>query len=205
MSWSEPVPVRPSASPPPPPPPELEVSSSPLDQKAWGLSVLLGVILLGLGVWMLTNLVESVYILALIIGASLVLGGCAEAVLGRDREGTRWGALAAGLLLVLAGLVVLAWPDITLWALTFAGGLALLLGGGVQFLLGLFHHGRPGWTLDLALGAIGIVLGGIVLAWPEATLMVIALLFGIRAVVIGLIAIAAGWQLRHQAAAPAAG
>lgn len=202
MTWSEPVPMRPSSSPPPPPPPDIEVSSR-LDQKAWGLAVLLGVVLVGLGVWMLTNLVESVYVLALIIGASLIVGGCAEAVLGRDRQGTWWGALIAGLLLVLTGLVVLAWPDITLWALTFAGGLALLLGGVVQLVVGLVGHGRPGWTLDLALGSIGIAVGGIVLAWPEATLVVVAILFGIRAVVTGLIAIAAGWDLRRQGTASA--
>jgi uncharacterized membrane protein HdeD (DUF308 family) len=192
--------MRPSASPPPPPPPEIEVSSR-LDQKAWGLSILLGVLLVGLGVWMLANLVESVYVLALIIGVSLIVGGCAEAVLGRDRQGTWWGALIAGLLLVLTGLVVLAWPDITLWALTFAGGLALFLGGVVHTLVGLVRHGRPGWTLDLALGAIGIAMGGIVLVWPEATLVVVAILFGIRSVVTGLIAIAAGWELRRQGTA----
>ena len=177
--------------------------SSGLDQRAWGLSMLLGAVLVGLGVWMLANLVESVYVLALIIGASLVVAGCAEAVLGRERQGSRWGAWIAGLLLVLTGLVVLAWPDITLWALTFAGGLALFLGGVVHTLVGLVRHGRPGWTLDLALGAIGIATGGIVLVWPEATLVVVAILFGIRAVVTGLIAIAAGWELRRQGTASA--
>lgn len=166
----------------------------------WWLAVLLGVLMVGLGVWLLANLVESVVVLALIIGVSLLTGGIVDAlVLGRDRP--RWAAWIEGLLLVAAGIVVLTWPDITLWVLVVTGGLSLLLGGVVQVLIAFVHRHRPSWTIDLGLGALGIALGTIVLVWPEATVVVIAVLFGLRAVAVGLIAIGAGWQMRQRASA----
>jgi uncharacterized membrane protein HdeD (DUF308 family) len=198
VSWSEQLP--PPLGPAPVPTDYLDDAAAVEagEARRWWLAVLLGALSVGLGVWMLSNLADSVFVLALIIGVSLITGGLVDAfVLGQRRP--RWAAWIEGLLLVLAGIVVLTWPDITLWALTFAGGLALLLGGVVQLLIALAHRHRPTWTLDLGLGVLGVVLGTIVLAWPEATMVVVAVLFGIRAVVVGLIAIAAGWQLRHEA------
>jgi uncharacterized membrane protein HdeD (DUF308 family) len=197
VNGSEPPPLRPS----PVPTEHLDstVAVEPIgDAGRWWLPMLLGALMVGLGVWMLANLVESVLVLALMIGGSLVIGGLLDAFsLGRRRA--RWAAWLEGLLLVLVGIVVLTWPDITLWVLTVTGGFALLFGGVVQMLIAIAHRHDPWWTLELGLGALGIVLGAMVLAWPEATVVVLAVLFGIRTALLGLVAIAAGWQLRRQA------
>jgi uncharacterized membrane protein HdeD (DUF308 family) len=37
----------------------------------------------------------------------------------------------------------------------------------------------------------------VVLVWPEATLVVLAFILGIRFLVTGVVAIGVGWQLRH--------
>jgi uncharacterized membrane protein HdeD (DUF308 family) len=50
---------------------------------------------------------------------------------------------------------------------------------------------------QLAVGGLGIVLGVVVLAWPEATLVVLAVILGLRAIGTGLVAIGIGWQLRR--------
>jgi uncharacterized membrane protein HdeD (DUF308 family) len=197
VTWSDPL----------PPPPPLGPAPVPTDvvdhtddgggaAQNWWLALLVGGLMLGLGGWMLANLVESVLVLAVLIGVSLITGGFVDAWLLSQRR-PRWAAWIEGLLLVLAGIVVLSWPDITLWVLTLAGGLALLLGGVVQLVVALAHRHQPTWTLDLGLGALGLVLGAIVLAWPEATLVVVAVLFGIRAVVVGLLTIATGLQMRR--------
>jgi uncharacterized membrane protein HdeD (DUF308 family) len=208
MSWSEPLDPSTSPQPPPPPPPSPAGYTSgtasffeELDEDGgsmpWWLAVLLGVAMVGLGVWMLANLVESVVVLAVIIGLSLITGGIVNVfVLGGG--GARWASWVEGLLLVGAGLVVLAWPDITLWSLALAGGITLVLGGLIHLAMALMNRKRrPGWTVDAGLGVLGVVLGVIVLAWPEATLVVLAILFGIRAIGFGLLAIGAGWHLRH--------
>jgi uncharacterized membrane protein HdeD (DUF308 family) len=164
----------------------------------WWLAVLLGLLMLGLGVWMLANLVESVVVIALIIGASLIAGGLIDAFVLGSPARPRWAGWLEGLLLVLAGIVVLSWPDITLWVLAVTGGLALALGGVLHLVLAFVHRHDDGASVDLALGLLGLVLGAIVLAWPEATVLVLALLFGIRAILVGLLAIGAGWQMRRR-------
>jgi len=159
--------------------------------------MLLGLLLIGLGVWMLANLVESVLVLAVIIGVTLITSGVVNALTGGSRPGPRWAAWIEGLLLVGVGVVVLAWPDITLWVLAVAGGLTLLLGGLLHMAIGFMgRHEDPGWTLDLGLGALGVVLGSVVLLWPGATLVVLAVLFGVRSIIVGAVAVWAGWHLR---------
>jgi uncharacterized membrane protein HdeD (DUF308 family) len=92
------------------------------------------------------------------------------------------------------------WPDITLWALAVLAGIGLLLAGVTRILLAFADRDQPDFALQLGIGAIGIVLGVLVLAWPDATLVVLALLLGIRFIVTGVVAIGVGWQLRRIAA-----
>lgn len=204
MSWSEPLRPAPPVG-PPAVPADLETGRVDLDARRWWVAVLLGLAMVGLGVWLLANLVESVVVLALVVGVSLITGGILDAlVFGRETR-ARWARWVEGLLLFGAGIVVLAWPDITLWILTITAGLAALLGGLVQVVVAICYHRRPGWTIGLGLGALGVGLGAVVLAWPEATVVVVAILFGIRATVTGLVAIRTGWQLRRQASPSSAG
>jgi uncharacterized membrane protein HdeD (DUF308 family) len=182
----------------PPPPRPLEYRD--VDASGWWLSLLVGVLLVGLGVWMLTNLFESVVVLAWIAGVSLIVGGIVEvAALGR-RAALGWLAWLDAALLVAAGVVVLVWPDITLWALAVLAGAALLVAGAVRVVMALYNRHDPDWTLDLGIGGFGIALGAVVLSWPDATLVVLAVSLGIRAIATGLIAIGTGWQMHRLAA-----
>jgi uncharacterized membrane protein HdeD (DUF308 family) len=208
VTWSEPIEPVPTT----PPPGPVSYGSGALDGLAgdeggrrWWLAVLLGLLMVGLGLWMLANLVESVVVLAVIIGVSLITGGLVDAFVLGSPDRPRWAGLIEGLLLVGAGIVVLSWPEITLWALAIAGGLSLVLGGLVHLVMAVVHRHDPDGVLDFGLGVMGLVLGGIVLAWPEATLVVLAVLFGIRAILVGALAIGAGWQMRRRHAVEVAG
>jgi uncharacterized membrane protein HdeD (DUF308 family) len=172
---------------------------------SWWLPIVLGLVLIGLGVWMLANLTKSVFVLALLIAGSLFVAGVIEALGLRGRQEPRWAGWLGGLLLVAGALVVLAWPDITLWALAVAGGLTLMLAGLVQIGVGLAHRHRPGRAGEVALGVLGLVAGVVVVAWPDATLVVLAVVYGIRAIAAGLVAIATGFQMRREPAPAPAG
>jgi uncharacterized membrane protein HdeD (DUF308 family) len=110
-----------------------------------------------------------------------------------------WAGWVAGGLLVVAGIVVLVWPDITLWALAVAAGIALLVSGVVHTMWALARRDRPDRAAQVAVGALGAALGLVVLAWPGATLVVLAVLLGLRAIVTGIVAVATGVQLRRLA------
>jgi uncharacterized membrane protein HdeD (DUF308 family) len=185
-------------SPIPPPPRPIELED--VDERGWWLSILFGLGLVAVGVWLLTNLFESVTILALLVGVSLVVGGIAEIVALGGREGLGWVGWLGGGLVVAAGVAVLAWPDITLWALAVLAGAGLVLEGLVRIAVAFEgHRTRPDWPIEAAVGALGVVLGAIVLAWPGATLVVLALLLGLRAVATGIIAIGVGWRVHRLA------
>lgn len=183
------------------PPPPRPIEYEDLDSRGWWLSMLVGALLVVVGVWLLSNLYESVTVLALLVGFSLVVGGVAEIVMlgGRDQYG--WAAWIGGGLAVVAGLVVLAWPDVTLKVVAIMAGLALIGAGLIWIAMALQRHNtNSDWTIQLGLGVIGVVVGGIVLAWPDATLMVLGFFLGVKAVITGLIAIGTGWKMRQLAA-----
>ncbi len=184
-----------AGSPVPPPPRPIELRDG--DDQDWLLSVLFGIALVAVGVWLVTNLFESVTVLAVLVGISLIVGGIAEGVALGGAGEVGWLAWLAGGLLVIAGVVTLAWPDITFWALAVLAGGGLVVAGAFRALRALTHRDRPDWPAELAVGAVGVVIGLVVLAWPSATLVVLAVLFGLRAIATGLVAIGTGWQLHR--------
>lgn len=185
----------------PVPPPPRPIEYSDLDSGSWWLSMLFGAVLVAVGVWLLSNLYESVTVLAILVGISLVVGGVAEALTMGGRDGFGWAAWAGGAVVVAAGFVVLAWPDVTLKAVAIVAGLALLLIGLLRIASALQRHASStDWPVQLAVGAFGVILGAIILAWPSATLMVLGFFLGLRAVFTGLLLVGTGWKQRQLAA-----
>jgi uncharacterized membrane protein HdeD (DUF308 family) len=180
-----------------PPPPPRPIEYRDVDATGWWASLLVGVLLVGLGIWMLTNLFDSVVVLAWIAGVSLIVGGIVEVTALGGRLG--WIAWLDAALLVGAGVVLLVWPDITLWALAVLAGAALMAAGAFRMVAALYNRDDPNWTLDLGIGGFGLALGTVVLVWPDATLIVLAVSLGIRAIATGLVAIGTGWQMHRLA------
>lgn len=179
----------------PPPPRPLEYADR--DARGWWISVLGGIALITLGVWLLTNLFESVVVLAWLIGVSLIVAGIVEVMAlhaVRDLAAAAW---VSGALLVAAGIAVLVWPDVTLWAIAVVTGLALLLTGILEVVIALADRGSDDMPLRLGLGGLTAAVGALVLVWPGQTLVVLAILLGLRAIGSGLVAIGIGWQLRR--------
>lgn len=170
-----------------------------VDTSGWWWSVLGGIALVIFGIWLLSNLYESVVVLGWLVGISLIIGGIAEVVALGGQEELGWPAWIAGGLVVAAGIAVLVWPDITVWALAVVAGIGLISAGLLRVLAALANPDRSVMPLQLGLGGLGIVVGVLVLVWPEATVVVIGVVLGIKAIVTGLVAIGVGWQLHRMA------
>ena len=56
------------------------------------------------------------------------------------------------------------------------------------------HEAGKSWWIVLALGAVSIVLGIMFLAWPEATVTVFAVIFGIYLLVSGIVQLVQGFN-----------
>lgn len=182
------------------PPPPRPVGLDDADVRRWWVWMLAGVALVAVGVWLVTNPYTSVTVLALLVGVSLVVAGVAEIMALGGRGGLGWAAWLSGGLVVAAGIVVLTWPDITLWALAVVAGCGLLVTGALRIAAAFeARSALPGRSVHLAIGVLSVVLGAVVLSWPEATLEVLGFLLGFKAVVTGLLAIGSGWQLHRLA------
>ncbi len=150
-------------------------------------AALVGVATVVIGVVLLFNPVEAARTLALLIGLAFVLGGLLEVAVGWE-SGSRWGSVVLGGILVVGGLLALAWPGVTLWTIALVTGLSLLAHGVGRIVLAVAaRHEVRGWPWLALAGAFGVVFGVLALVWPEATVLVLSLLLGAQVTVLGLL------------------
>ncbi len=141
-----------------------------------------------LGAVLIVRPTMTLGLLALLIGAGLVLAGILE--LGErdaDADRPRWRALMA-MLWLAGGLGVLLLPGLTVRIVALVVGLLLVVGGALS-LLAAFRTARTAdaRVADAAFGVAGIVFGVLALAWPDITLLVVAIVFGARLIIGGLV------------------
>jgi len=95
-----------------------------------------------------------------------------------------------GLLAVVFGVLVLAWPGITVLALAFVFAAYVLVDGIGMIISGVGVHGDRRWLYVLA-GVVGVIAGLAAAFWPGVTVLVLVLWAGAWAVVTGVLEIAA--------------
>lgn len=115
-----------------------------------------GVLSILLGVFALSGITTAVTILALMVGFGWIVRGIGDLAAGIGSKGQRGRGItiAAGILGIIAGAVVLVWPSITLVVLAYVGGIWLILMGLLQMVLA-FRLRKVNTAQDLqqALGA----------------------------------------------------
>jgi uncharacterized membrane protein HdeD (DUF308 family) len=96
--------------------------------------------------------------------------------------------IGAGVVGIVAGILALVYPDLTLLALALIAGINLLL-LGVLGLIDAFHDDGDvtGRVLSAVLGLVGIIAGLVVMRRPGESLLAILLVVGIWLVVTGIV------------------
>lgn len=172
-----------------------ETAVSPLLRR-WGVIVGIGVILAAIGILLLFNLSDAVKTLAILIGIGLLLTGIDE-ITQADRHEVRWPSYVLGALWLATAVAAIAWPDITLWALAAVVGIGLIAEGLAEIIFGVMYRRElPMWGVWLLDGGCSVVVGILALAWPRATVVVLAILLGLRVLFRGIATIAFGLSLR---------
>jgi uncharacterized membrane protein HdeD (DUF308 family) len=88
-----------------------------------------------------------------------------------------WGwMLAFGIACVVAGVLTLVWPGVTILTLVIVFGVFLLFAGAAEIGWALAERHTEGWKVILARGIIDLIIGIIVLVWPDITVLALALL-----------------------------
>ena len=108
-----------------------------------------------------------------------------------ELRGAAWALGVWGALSIIFGLVVLAWPGITIGVFLVILALYLIV-SGIAMLIGSLvnHEGR--WIGGALIGLISLVAGLYVFAHPDITALVILTVIAIWAIAVGVLEIVAG-------------
>ena len=109
-----------------------------------------------------------------------------------------WVLLVRGIILVLLGIAMLAWPKATLTVFVAFFAAYLFVDGVMNIFQGFNDRkeGRPS-GLNFAQGVLAIAFGIAVLAWPDTIGKIIMYIVAIWAILAAIAGIAAGFRLRQ--------
>jgi uncharacterized membrane protein HdeD (DUF308 family) len=107
----------------------------------------------------------------------------------------RWSLGLHGFASAVLGVMILAWPDISVYALTIVFGVYALATGIIEFGAAFASKGKQerGWLI--LRGILGVGVGVLVLAWPGISALALLYVIGAYAVALGILAVVASFQL----------
>lgn len=147
-----------------------------------GAVVGVGVVLVLLGVVLALRPFRSLAVLVLLLVCALTLTGVGELL----RRGWPWGPLR-GVLALVAALALLLWPGPGLGVLTLVVAGLLGADGVLSVAEGLTSPGPRARRWADVLGGVALLgTAGLALAWRDMALLVVAVVFGVWLVVLGI-------------------
>jgi uncharacterized membrane protein HdeD (DUF308 family) len=105
-----------------------------------GLSAVVGVVSIVVGVLLIRHPIGGVLAVALLIGIWLIAAGVVRIVRAFDRDHRAWN-IVVGLIEAAAGIVLVSSPPISFATLALLVGIAFIVNGVGQFVLGWLLHG----------------------------------------------------------------
>jgi uncharacterized membrane protein HdeD (DUF308 family)/alpha-beta hydrolase superfamily lysophospholipase len=171
-------------------------------------SMAIGIVVFLLGVFIVTRPLTSLWLLAVLVGVSAIVSGVlgladsedepADAAVGGPADprassqpaGRRAGGWPRAwyrlicILWILGGLAVLVWLGRSIELLPAFLSILLIL-GGLGSLAGVTRGRVSERVLSVASALAQIVFGFLALLWPDLTLLIAAVLFGVRTVIYG--------------------
>lgn len=168
----------------------------------WGWMGVRGVVAVLLGLTVLVWPGPSLAALVILFGAFLLVDGVTALVYsasgGRTSRGNAWPLVLAGLAGIGGALVTFMWPQITVAMLIWVVAFWAILRGVLEIIayVGLRQVFKSSWLLGVS-GALALVFGVILLAWPAVGLRVLAWIVGVYAVLAGGVFLGLAWRMRH--------
>jgi uncharacterized membrane protein HdeD (DUF308 family) len=179
-----------------------------LGSRAWlaVLAVALGT--LAVGIMLLVWPAATLTIVAILLGAGLVISGLYRLVEGFTAREASGGMRAAyvviGLLAILVGLYCLRHRDVSIFLLALLVGTFWIIHGVADIGVAATSEHTHGRAFRLVAGLFSIAAGCIVLFWPGVSLLVLLLVLGIWLIFYGLVLAALAFGMKRALKKPAA-
>jgi len=172
--------------------------------KHWGLFLFFGIISVLLGIAMMVWPQITVGIIAILLGAWLLVSGVFSLVSSfatADADtASRVMMGIVGVLSILLGVLCFRSIYQAVEILALFVGIGWLMRGIFDLVAGIQAKGQQGRGLTIFLGVLGIIAGFVVLLWPGITLTVLAWVSGVWLVLAGIIWIFGSFQLKKAVA-----
>lgn len=177
-------------------------------RQVWYWTVIRGVLAIVLGVVALVAPISTAVSLAVVIAVFAIVDGFFEIVDG-IRHRTTGGAglrVLQGVLTLGFGVVLVVWPSITALAIVWTVGIWAVVVGVIQVVvaLSLRKVTGSGWAWGVVSGLVSVIFGVIVVARPTAGLVSIIWVVGVYAIMLGVLLVGFGLQVRRLAQGVAA-
>jgi uncharacterized membrane protein HdeD (DUF308 family) len=143
----------------------------------------------------------TVSVIAVLFGIQLLVLGVVRIVqsfaVSEVKVGVRILLIILGLISMVVGVLCLRHPLQTVTILAALLGLFWLVGGVIDIIRAVSDHSG----LEALVGVLGAVAGLVVLAWPQPTVLVISVVFGIWLLAFGVLMVVAGVREGRRATA----
>jgi uncharacterized membrane protein HdeD (DUF308 family) len=97
-----------------------------------------------------------------------------------------WLVLLRGILMVLFGIIALAWPGIALLSLVWIFGSYAVLDGITAIGIGVRTRGEPHWVWTIVQGVVSVLAGVVALIWPGVTALALLFVVAFWAIMLGI-------------------
>jgi uncharacterized membrane protein HdeD (DUF308 family) len=162
--------------------------------KNWWLFLILGLVTVAAGILAIVYPGITLLALGIFAGISLLMIGVMEIVEAFAEAESRAMSAIIGVLSLLAGLVCLRRPGESLLAIVIVLGFWLIIEGVIRFIRSFSELEDRALLMLLAL--LDIILGVLILALPDLSLVTLAVLFAISLLARGVFAIITAFKLR---------
>jgi uncharacterized membrane protein HdeD (DUF308 family)/alpha-beta hydrolase superfamily lysophospholipase len=172
--------------------PRLRRALRLIEQAPAPAALAIGFAVLLLGAFIVTRPLTSLWLLAFLVGISAILSGVLGLADAESEAGdTSWPGRGPVLwnrmicvLWIVGGLAVLVWLGRSIELLPTALSILLII-GGLGSLTGVGRGRVSERVLAVASGVAQVVFGILALVWPDLTLLIAAVLFGVRTIIYG--------------------
>jgi len=144
---------------------------------AWPVALLAAIVMIGLGVVLLAWPHATLDVVAILIGAALVVAGVFKLFEGITGAGEGAGMRAAdiviGLLAIVAGLYCLKHHALTILTVVVVVGVLWVIHGISDLITAATMGKVPGRGLKVLTGIVGLAAGLVILFWPSISLILL--------------------------------
>ncbi|MFD4181740.1 HdeD family acid-resistance protein [Rhodococcus sp. NPDC058514] len=174
-----------------------------IGKDVWWSLLLRGVVAIVFGIVAIAWPDVTVKALIVVVGVFWIVDGLISAVRAvqarRFVQSWVWW-LAAGIVSVVAGIVLFAWPGLTALAFAYLMGFWAILVGILE-VIGAFQVMANGgqWAGSMVAGVVALLFGLALVIWPGSGITGLMWLVGGFAIVFGIMLLAGAFQLRSAA------